>query len=196
MAVLGVTAVAALSGCSAVTTGASATSTAAPATGAAGGPMRVIAVATPKAHTGAPGLATSGANWQAIVKSLTGYGQWLLGNPDPSLAVNVAMPGCGMYDRLSQQVSGLINSDAYVRATAPVITGVTGPSAPAGGTVALAVSASRAAEPVLSQHKGTTITAVAPYAATTLDVTLSLGGDKKWRLCEVTGPDGSDANLL
>jgi hypothetical protein len=190
LAVIGVAVAATMSGCSAVTTGATtAEATSAPKAAASPKPMRVITVATPKAHTGAPGLSTTGANWQSIVKSLTGYGQWLLGNPDPSMVANVATPGCAMANQIGQQVSGLINSNAYVQAVAPVITQVVGPSAaPATGTVALTVVASRAAEPVISQKKGTTITTVAPYAATTLTVTLDQGSDKKWRLCEVSGP--------
>ncbi|MFI6071543.1 hypothetical protein ACIA5C_08130 [Actinoplanes sp. NPDC051343] len=196
LAVLGVAVVATLSGCSAVTASATATPTTAPKATASPTPMRVIAVATPKAHTGAPGLGTTGSNWQSIVKSLTGYGQWLLGNPDPSMTGNVAMPGCGMSGRLGQQVSGLLNSNTYVQAVAPVITQVVGPSAPAGNTVGLIVVAGRAAEPVLGQKKGTVITTIAPYAPTTLSVTLTKGSDSKWRLCEVTGPDGAPAPLL
>jgi hypothetical protein len=73
---------------------------------------------------------------------------------------------------------------------------VVGPSAATNGTVGLAVVASRAAEPVLSQKKGTTVTTIAPYGPTTLTVTLAQGSDKKWRLCEVTGPTGAAASLL
>jgi hypothetical protein len=198
LAVLGVAVVATLSGCSAVTASETATpKTATPKTATPmTTPMRVIAVATPKAHTGAPGLGTTGSHWQSIVKSLTGYGQWLLGNPDPSMIANVAAPGCGMSDLLGQQVAGLVNSNLYVQTTAPVITQVLGPAAAANGTVGLAVVASRGAEPVLSQKKGTTVTTVAPYGPTALTVTLSQGSDKKWRLCEVTGPTGAAAPLL
>jgi hypothetical protein len=197
LTVLGAAVAATLSGCSAVTTGVTATpAPAGPAPAGPTGPMRVIAVATPKARTGAPGLATTGSNWPAITKSLTGYGQWLLGNPDPSRIANVAMPGCGMADLLGRQVGGLLDSGTYVRTTAPVITRVTGPSAPANGTVALSVVAGRAAEPVLSRANGTTITTIAPVAPAVLAVTLAQGSDKKWRLCEVTGPDGSEVPLL
>ncbi|MEV6851021.1 hypothetical protein [Actinoplanes sp. NPDC051411] len=195
LAVLGVAVVATLSGCSAVTNSETATSTTAPKA-ASPTPMRVIAVATPKAHTGAPGLGTTGSNWPSIVKSLAGYGQWLLGNPDPSMIANVAAPGCGVSDQLGLQVAGLLNSNIYVQTTAPVITQVVGPSPAAGGTVSLAVAASRDAEPVLSQKKGTTVTTIAPYGPTTLTVTLNQGSDKKWRLCEVTGPTGAAAPLL
>jgi hypothetical protein len=197
LGVVGVAVVATLSGCAATTTSVTATSTAAPKVTASPTPMRVISVATPKAHAGAPGLSTAGSNWMPIVKSLAGYGQWLLGNPDPSMIGNVASPGCGVFDLLGQQVAGLLNSNTYVRTAAPTITRVVGPSAvPADGTVALMVVAGRGAEPVLNQRKGTTIATVVPYAPTTLDVTLRLGSDKKWRLCEVTGPDGADAPLL
>lgn len=190
LAVIGVAVAATLSGCSAVRSGVTTTEAAkAPRVNASPSPMRVIRIATPKAHTGAPGLSTTGSNWKSIVTSLTGYGQWLLGNPDPSMIANVATPGCAMANLLGQQVNGLLNSGTYVRTVTPAITQVVGPSAaPATGTVGLAVVASRAAEPVLSQKKGTTITTVAPYAATTLTVTLNQGSDKKWRLCEVSGP--------
>lgn len=196
LAVLGVAVAATLSGCSAATTSATATATSAPKVTATATPMRVIPIATPKAHSAAPGLSTTGSSWPAIVKSLTGYGQWLLGNPDPSLVANVTTPGCGMNDLLGRQVAGLIASNTYVQAAAPVITQVLGPSAPTGGTVTVAVVASRGAEPVLSQAKGTTITTVTPYPPTVLNVTLNQGSDKKWRLCEVAGPDGSPAPLL
>jgi hypothetical protein len=187
LAVIGVAAAAALSGCSAAAS--TSTTTETPKSSSSLGPMRVIAVATPKAHTGAPGLSNTGSNWQSIVTSLTGYGQWLLGNPDPSMVANVATPGCAAANDLGQQVNGLINSDAYVKTVAPVITQVAGPSAaPTGGTVGLTVVASRAAEPVISQKKGTTITTIAPYAPTTFTVTLNQGSDSKWRLCEVSGP--------
>jgi hypothetical protein len=198
LSVLGVAVVATLSGCSALTGSVTTTSaaTAAPKVNASPSPARVITVATPKAHSGAPGLSTTGSNWQSIVKSLTGYGQWLLGNPDPSMVANVATPGCGMANLLGQQVNGLINSNTYVQTSAPTITQVVGPSASTSGTVSVAVVASRAAEPVLSQKKGTTITTIAPYAPTTFNVTLSQGSDKKWRLCEAAGPDGAQAPLL
>jgi hypothetical protein len=196
LAVLGVAVAATLSGCSVVTTSVTPTSTATPKATASPSPMKVIAVATPKAHAAAPGLATTGANWQSIVKSLTGYGQWLLGNPDPSMIANVATAGCGMSDLLGLQVNGLLNSNTYIQTTAPTITQVLGPSAATTGTVKLAVVASRAAEPVLSQKKSTTITTVGPYAPTILSVTLDKGSDNKWRLCEVTTPDGAEAPLL
>ena len=198
LAVIGVAAAAALSGCSALTGSVTATSaTPAPSASASPSPMRVVAVATPKAHSGAPGLATTGSNWMAIMKSLTGYGQWLLGNPDPSLVPNVATPGCGQANLLGQQVNGLLTSGTYVQTAAPTLTQVVGPSAAAAnGTVGLIVVASRAAEPVLTQKKGATVNTIAPYGSTTLSVTLDKGSDSKWRLCEITGPDGAEAPLL
>jgi hypothetical protein len=190
LALIGVAAAAALSGCSAATTGVTtAEAASAPKVTTSPSPMRVIAAATPKARSGAPGLSTTGTNWQSIVTSLTAYGQWLLGNPDPSLIAEVATPGCAAANQLGQQVSGLINSNAYVQTVAPVISRVAGPAAaPASGTVGLTVVAGRAAEPVISQKKGTPITTVAPYAPTALVVTLNQGSDKKWRLCDVSGP--------
>ncbi len=195
----GVAVVGTLSGCSALTGGAGATATtgATPKVSTSPSPMRVISVVAPKAKSGAPGLANTGSSWTPIMKSLTGYGQWLLGNPDPSLVGNVATPGCGMANLLGQQVNGLINSSTYVQTTAPVLTQVIGPSAATASTVGLTVVASRVAEPVLSQKKsGVTVTTIAPYSATTFTVTLSRGADNKWRLCDVTAPDESDATLL
>ena len=200
LALLGVAVVATLSGCSALTGGATGTGATTAGTPSAAGtpsPMRVIAVATPKAHTGAPGLSTAGSSWKTIVTSLTGYGQWLLGNPDPSLVGNVATPGCGQAALLGRQVNGLINSGTYVQTSATVLSQVVGPSAAPTGTVGLTVVASRAAEPVLSQTRsGVTVTTIAPYGATTLTVTLNKGTDNKWRLCDVTEPDGTEAALL
>jgi hypothetical protein len=199
LVLVGVAVVATLSGCSALTGGgASATATAAtPTVSKSPSPMRVIPVVTPKARTGAPGLGTTGNSWLPIMKSLTGYGQWLLGNPDPALVGNVATPGCGMANLLGQQVDGLLISSTYVRTTAPVITQVVGPSPATAGTVGLTVVASRVAEPVLSQKKpGVTVTTIAPYAPTTFTVTLDKGADGRWRMCDVTAPDESDATLL
>ena len=197
---VGVAVVATLSGCSALSgggTSATATTGATPTVSTSASPMRVISVVTPKARTGAPGLATTGASWLPIMKSLTGYGQWLLGNPDPALVGNVTTPGCGMANLLGQQVNGLLTSSTYVQTTAPVITQVIGPSPATASTVRLTVVASRAAEPVLSQNKsGVTVSTIAPYAPTTFAVTLNKGADNKWRLCDVTAPDESAATLL
>jgi hypothetical protein len=200
LVLIGVAVVATLSGCSALTgggTSATATTGATPQVSVSPSPMRVISVVTPKAKSGAPGLATTGSSWMPIMKSLTGYGQWLLGNPDPSLVGNVAAPGCGMSNLLGQQVNGLLNSSLYVQTTAPVITQVIGPSPATTSTVGLTVVAGRVAEPVLSEKKsGVTVTTIAPYPATTFTVTLSKGADSKWRMCDVTAPDESDATLL
>ena len=200
LGLVGVAVVATLSGCSALTGGgASATATTGPtpAVSTSPSPMRVISAVTPKARTGAPGLSTTGSAWMPIMKSLAGYGQWLLANPDPSLVGNVATPGCGMSALLGQQVNGLLNSSAYVQTTAPTFTQVLGPSAAPTGTVGLTVVASRPAEPVLSQKKsGVTITTIMPYVPTVFTVTLTKGADNKWRLCEVKTPDGSEATLI
>jgi hypothetical protein len=200
LAVLGVAAVATLSGCSAVTgggTGASATTGATPAVSSSPSPMRVIAVSTPAAHSAAPGLSTTGSSWKTIMTSLTTYGQWLLGSPDPSLVGNVATPGCAAATLLARQVDGLLTSNAYVRASAPAITQVIGPSAAAGSTVGLTVVAGRAAEPVLSQKKsGVTVTTVPAYPATVFAVTLTKGTDSKWRLCDITTSDGTEATIV
>jgi hypothetical protein len=200
LAVLGVATVAALSGCSALTGGsasATATTGATPATSGSPSPMRVISVTAPAARSGAPALSTTGSNWKSIMTSLTGYGQWLLSSPDPSLVANVATPGCGMSTLLTQQINGLLNSNAYAKTTAPTITQVVGPAATTGGTVGLKMVASRAAEPVISTKKSSvTITTIVPYGATVFTVTLDKGSDSKWRLCDVTTADGSEATIL
>jgi hypothetical protein len=200
LVVLGVAVVATLSGCSALTGGsatATATTGATPGVSTSPSPMRVISVVTPKAKSGAPALSTTGANWKSIMTSLTGYGQWLLSSPDPSMVANAATPGCGAATLLSQQVQGLITSNAYVQPTAPTITQVVGPSAATGTTVGLTMVASRAAEPVLSEKKSTvTVTTIPAYGATVFTVTLNLGADSKWRLCDVTTSDGTEATIF
>jgi hypothetical protein len=197
-ALVGVGLTAVLSGCGALTgttTDFSVSASAAPKVSTSPSPMRVVPVATPKAKTGAPSLATSGSNWKSIVTSLSGYGQWLLTNPDPSLVPNVATPGCDMANLLTQQLTGLITSNTYVQTSAPVITQVVGPSGATGTTVTVTVVASRAAEPVLSEKNvKTTVTTFAATPQTTLSVTLDKGTDSKWRFCQVSG--GSSVPLL
>jgi len=187
LAVLGVTLTAALSGC-ATLTGAAVTATPAPAKPSASAsprPMRVVSIAIPKPRSAAPGLANTGSSWMPIVKSLSAYGQWLLGNPDPALVGNVATPGCGMATLLTQQVNGLLTSKAYVRTTPATISQVVGPSPATTSTVVLTVVAGRAAEPVVSRAGGKPITTFAPYAPGTLHVTLDKGADSRWRFCDV-----------
>jgi hypothetical protein len=190
--VLGVSAVllGGLSGCSALLG-----STAVPSTSATPQPSYTVTnltVATPKPKTGAPALKTTGTAWPAILASLAGYGQWVLANPDLSKIGNVAQPGCAMYDLLSQQTTALFEELAYLKPSAPVFSLVTGPSPAAGSTIAvlgnevsLDVTATRAAEPVLSQSNAAPISTFQPLPATALEITLHQGSDKKWRFCTV-----------
>jgi len=205
LAVLGVALTAALSGCSALTGGAAITAAptpSAPSASAKPRPMRVVTIATPKPKTAAPGLANTGSSWMPIVKSLSAYSQWLLGNPDPALVGNVATPGCGMANLLTQQINGLLNSKAYVQTTPATITQVVGPSPATTSTVILTVVAGRAAEPVVSRTAQKTITTFAPYAPEALHVTLNKGADNRWRFCDVqpisdmTSPDDPSVPLV
>lgn len=204
LAVLGVALTAALSGCSALTGAAVTTSptTAAPSTGVSPSPMRVVTIATPKPRTAAPALATTGSSWMPIVKSLSAYGQWLLGNPDPALVGNVATPGCGMATLLTQQINGLLNSKAYVQTTPATISQVVGPSPATTSTVVLTVVAGRAAEPVVTRSGAKTITSFTAYAPAVLHVTLNKGADNRWRFCDVqsiadmTSPDDPSVPLV
>ena len=205
LAVLGVALTATMSGCSALTGGAAITApptSAAPSVSVSPRPMRVVTIATPKPKTAAPGLANTGSSWMPIVKSLSAYGQWLLGNPDPALVGNVATPGCGVANLLTQQINGLLTSKAYVQTTPATITQVVGPSPATTGTVVLTVVAGRAAEPVVSRAGGKTITTFAPYAPGALHVTLDKGADNRWRFCDVqpiagmTSPDDRSVPLV
>jgi hypothetical protein len=63
----------------------------------------VVTVAAPKPKTAAPALKTTGTAWPALLASLSGHGQRVLANPDPSKLADVAQPGCAMYNLLSRQ---------------------------------------------------------------------------------------------
>lgn len=146
----------------------------------------VLTVATPKPRTAAPALKTTGTSWPSILASLSAYGQWVLANPDPAQVANVAQPGCAMYNLLTQQTTALFEEQAYLKPSPPVFTLVSGPSpAPVGNEADLDVTVTRAAEPVLSQKKGTPISTFAALPPTPLEITLYQGTDKKWRLCTV-----------
>lgn len=157
-------------------------------------------IATPKPKTPAPALKNTGAAWPAILASLSGYGQWLLANPDPALIGNVAASGCAMSDLLGQQVAALLQEKAYVQ-TSPVQIGyVLGPSPAIGGQVTLNVTAARAAEPVISRtNPKVVITTYGAVAPTGLRVGLSQGTDGRWRFCtaEPYGDSGTsdDASI-
>ena len=150
---------------------------------------------TPTPRTAAPALATTGGNWLKILTSLSAYGQWLVGNPNPALVGNVATPGCAMSGLLTRQLLGLLEGNAYVQTSPAVISSVVGPSpAPAGGQVILDVVAARPAEPVVSRASGApTISTFTAFPATNLQVTLDRGTDGKWRFCTVEARTDSGA---
>jgi len=188
-------ALAALSGCSVLGTGGppGASPSAPPPPSY---PVRSAAgMLTPTPRTAAPPLATTSGSWLKILTSLSAYGQWLVGNPDPALVGNVATPGCAMNDLLTRQLLGLLEENAYVRTSPAVISSVAGPSpAPAGGQVTLEVVAARPAEPVLSRASGApTISTFTAFPATALQVVLDRGTDRKWRFCTVEASADSGA---
>jgi hypothetical protein len=166
-------------------------------------PARVIAIATPRAQSAAPGLKNTGAAWPAILASLAGYGQWLLANPDPAKIATIAEPGCGEANLLSTQVTGLLGSNLYVQPSPVVFTTVNGPSPVAAGvdSVTLDVTASRPTEPVLDR-KRKQVTTFEALPQTSLQITLNRGSDQKWRLCTVDAmtdagaPDDPSVALL
>jgi hypothetical protein len=139
----------------------------------------------PKPRTAAPALATTGTAWPKVLASLSGYGQWLLANPDPALVGNVAAPGCAVDQLRARQVQSLIDGNAYVVTTPPVFAAVTGPT-PASGQVVLSVTAGRPAEPVVSRARpSVTIASYDVVPAASFEVTLDQGTDGKWRYCTI-----------
>lgn len=175
--------VSALSGCAVA--GTAATTAPAPRASVSPGPVRAVTVAVPKATTPAPALRNTGTSWLPIVTSLSAYGRWLLANPDPALVGNVATPGCAVANMLAEQINGLLASGAYVKTSPAVISSVLGPSPATGTEVDLDVVAARPAEPVVSRTGGRTISAFDAFPQQTVQVTLDLGADKRWRLCAV-----------
>jgi len=171
-------------------------STAAPTPSVAPAPsytVAVVAVPTPKPRTPAPALKTTGVAWPVILASLTGYGQWLLANPDPALVGAIASPGCSLYNLVSAQATGLLRDQAYLQPVPAVFGPVSGPSPAAGSSLAvlgnqvtLDVTASRPAEAVLSRGTGNLqISAFDALPPTALRITLIKGADSKWRFCTV-----------
>jgi hypothetical protein len=193
-AVSGALALSTLTGCAALGLGPTPSTSARVPSAASGSPkpLPVLAgIATPKPKTAAPGLATTGSAWLPILTALSGYGQWLLANPNPALAGDIAAPGCAMSDLIGTQLAALLAENAYVKTSPVSITTVMGPSPALGTSVSLTATASRAAEPVLSRTKGTVITTYAPVPPTNLLITLNKGADGKWRLCTVNPQDDS-----
>jgi hypothetical protein len=181
---------AALAGCSALLGPAATPAT--PVPPAPSYTVPALTVATAKPRIAAPALKTTGVAWPAVLASLSGYGQWLLANPDPALVGNVAMPGCSMYNLIAQQATALLRDQAYLQPAAPVFGPVTGPS-PAPGTTAavlgnevtLDVTATRPIEAVLSRAGAMQISSFDALPRTTLQITLFRPADNKWRFCTV-----------
>lgn len=191
------------SGC-AVLTGSTATpaASAGPAVMPSGSaaPLPVLVASTPPPRSPAPALKQTGTAWPAILASLSGYGQWLLANPDPALARTVAEPGCAMYNLVYGQANSLLRDKTYLQPAAPTFGTVVGPSpAPGatagalGGKVVLDVTASRPAEPVLSRTGAVRISTFDQLPPTALQITLLRGSDGRWRFCTVEAQADSGA---
>ncbi|UQU62460.1 hypothetical protein COUCH_25925 [Couchioplanes caeruleus] len=188
-----------LSGCAATAT--TAGTAAPPARSVSPAPaLPVIVAVTPKPRTPAPSVSNTGTAWPAMLASLSGYGQWLLANPDPAKVGTIAAPGCAVYDLISEQADGLLRDKAYVRPAKVTFGTVVGPSPAAGtpvsalgGHVTLDVTVSRPAEAVLSRTGARPITSFPPLATTGLQITLVQGSDGRWRLCTADAQDDTAA---
>jgi hypothetical protein len=158
-------------------------------------PVRVLTIAVPKPRAAAPALKTTGTAWPAILASLSGYGQWVLANPDPALIGNVAEPGCAEANLLSQQAAALLRGRSYLQPSAPVFATVSGPTGSAvatlGNMATLDVTASRPPEPVLSRTGKKPVGGFGALPLTALRITLFRAADKKWRLCTVDPMPGA-----
>lgn len=169
-------------------------------------PAERLTIDIPKPRTTAPALKTTGTAWPTILASLSGYGQWLLANPDPDKVADVAEPGCAMANHLARQVQGLLASRTYLKPSPPQFATVTGPTADTettaapghtitiGNKVTLDVTASRPSRPVISRT-GQQITTVAPLPQTRLQITLHRGADNKWRFCTVTAMTAATSSV-
>lgn len=189
---------AAISGCA--TTG---TGTAAPVSASPRPVARAVA-AVAKATSAAPALKNTGTAWPTVIGSMLTYGQWLLANPNPALATTITEPGCASANDLTAQLQSLVEQDAYIQPSAPMLTSIIGPSASPsasaaapGGQVLVDVQAVRAAEPVIQRPavlktKGTSAVIAlgdkAQLPSTALRMTLILGSDSRWRFCSITDP--------
>lgn len=196
VAVAAVLALASLSGCAVLGLGGTpipASSSAAPAPSGSATPLPAgSTIPTPKPKTPPPALKNGGSAWMTIVSSLSAYGQWLMANPNPSLIGNVAAPGCALNDMLNRQVGALLLEKAYVQTSPVAITNALGPSPAIGGQVTVIVTASRAAEPVISRtNPKVVISTFAAVPPSGLRVGLSQGADLKWRLCTVEAYGGA-----
>jgi hypothetical protein len=138
-----------------------------------------------------PVLVSTGTNWAPMLASMLTYGQWLLANPGLGVTATLAAPGCPLTDLLTSQTTGFSTSGWRLAPAPLTISWLGAPSALAPGqtVVHLQVDASRGAETVLDAN-GQPASAVAALPPPAFDVSLSLGGDGRWRLCtaEPLGP--------
>jgi hypothetical protein len=192
----------------AAVTGCAATGTATPVTATPSTSPQPVTRAIPavaKATSAAPVLKNTGTAWPTVIGSMLTYGQWLLANPNPALATTITEPGCASANELTAQLQSLVEQNAYLKPSAPMLTSVIGPSASPsasaaalGGRVLVDVQAVRAAEPVLRRAAATKATSTSAVIAlqdkaqlpsTALQLALILGGDNRWRFCGVTDLD-------
>ena len=200
LTVVAVLVAAGLSGCA---TAAGSTAATAPGSVASPGPV-TRGKATPAPPTSAaPAVANTGTGWPAIVTSLTGYGQWLLANPNPALVGTIASPGCGTYNNLAAELQSLVDQGAYVKTTAPVFISLTGLSTTASNRATVDIQVSRAAEPLLDRKNAKTtlvLSTLPQLPPTAMQVMLIRGADNRWRFCDIIAqlddPDGEASTTL
>jgi hypothetical protein len=155
-------------------------------------PVRTLTIAVPKPRTAAPALRNTGTAWPAILASLSGYGQWVLANPDPALVGTIAEPGCAAATLIFEQAAALLRDRAYLQPSPSVLAAVNGPTGAAvGNRVTLDVTASRPSEPVLSRAGKRPVTGFGALPPTALRVTLFRAADQKWRFCTVDPMPGA-----
>lgn len=199
-AMLAAAVVGSLSGCATLTGAAATPAITVPAVSGSTPPITVTTAVTPKPRIPAPALKITGTAWPAILASLSGYGQWLLANPDPALVGSIATPGCAIHHLVYQQADALLRDKAYLQPSAPIFGTVVGPSPSAGtgvatlnGKVILDVTASRPAETVVSRT-GAPITTFDQLAPTALQITLLQGSDGGWRFCTINAQSDTGAD--
>lgn len=156
-------------------------------------------IATPARPTsGAPALANTGTAWPKVVGSLLTYGQWLLANPNPTLASTITVPGCAANDMLTAELQTYVDQNAYVQPAAPILTSITGPVGAIGGQATVDIQAVRGAEPVYQRPiTGSTTHVTAgrpPLPPTALSLTLIRGADSRWRVCTATDPQSNSTS--
>lgn len=161
----------------------------------------ITTLASPAPPTSkAPALTNSGTTWPKVVGSLLTYGQWLLANPNPTLAGTITVPGCAAHDMLTAELQAYADQSAYVQPAAPILTSITGPTGAIGGQVTVDIQAVRGPEPVYQRAVAGSTTHVTTdrpqLPPTALSLSLIRGADSRWRLCTVTDPVSSSSDAL